>query len=92
MKKQFLLLIFIGCSLVASYAQYDGEKRNLADVSETVSKTTITFRYLDDEPIVVDLLHITSYFSYFSNIVAHKKGDVKGVIRPRRKSANGRAS
>lgn len=54
MKKQFLLLIFIGCSLVASYAQYDGEKRNLADVSETVSKTTITFRYLDDEPIVVD--------------------------------------
>ena len=54
MKKQILFAIFIGCCLVASYAQHDGEKRNLADVSETVSKTTIIFRYLDDQPIIVD--------------------------------------
>lgn len=54
MKKQILFAIFIGCCFAASFAQNVSEKRNLSDVSESLSKTTITFRYLDDEPQVVD--------------------------------------
>ena len=54
MKKQILLVIFVGCCLVASHAQSEPEKRNLSEISGKVSKTTITFRYLDDEPIIVD--------------------------------------
>jgi len=54
MKKQILLVIFIGCCIVASYAQNEPEKRNSTVVSENLSKTTITFLYLDDQPIIVD--------------------------------------
>ena len=55
MKKQILLAIVISFCFVASvYAQSEPEKRNLSEILEKVSKTTITFRYLDDEPQIID--------------------------------------
>lgn len=54
MKNRFYLTIIICFCFAMSFAQNVSEKRNLSDVSESLSKTTITFRYLDDEPQVVD--------------------------------------
>ena len=54
MNNRILLAIIIGLCFVASHAQNEPEKRILVDSSKSLSKTTITFRYLDDQPIIVD--------------------------------------
>lgn len=54
MNNRILLVVIISLCIVMSYAQNEPEKRNLVDSSCSLSKTTITFRYFDDKPIIVD--------------------------------------